>query len=493
MTDTVRVRYAPSPTGFLHIGGLRTALYNYLFARHHGGKFILRVEDTDRARFVEGAVEDFIQMLNWAGIEIDEGPGKEGPYGPYYQSQRLDMYTQHAQKLLDEGKAYHCFCTSERLDQMRKFQEKSKMPPKYDRTCLRLSAEEVRKNLDNKVPYVLRMKVPDNATVHFTDLIRGEVEFASTNIDDQVLMKSDGYPTYHLANVIDDHYMKITHVIRGEEWVSSTPKHILLYQYFGWDIPQFAHLPLLLNSDRSKMSKRQGDVEARAYPPKGYLKEAVVNFISLLGWNPGDEREIFTLEELIKEFSIERIHKAGAIFNLEKLNWINTQHIRRKSNEEIYTMLKADLEKSGYSDFPKQYVMNAIGLMKERINFIHELLSFSSYFFKDPEVYDAEGIIKRMTPPVKNYLSDLADRLDALDSFQHDEIEKVFRSYADENGFKASELIHPTRLAISGMTLGPGLFDLIAVLGKERVIRRIRHTVANFEDILNNATAARLK
>ena len=485
MTDTVRVRYAPSPTGFLHIGGLRTALYNYLFARHHGGKFILRVEDTDRARFVEGAVEDFIQMLNWAGIEIDEGPGIEGPYGPYYQSQRLTMYEQHAQKLLEEGKAYHCFCTSERLDQMRKFQEKSKMPPKYDRTCLRLSAEEVRKNLDAKVPYVLRMKVPDNVTVRFTDLIRGEVEFASTNIDDQVLMKSDGYPTYHLANVIDDHYMKITHVIRGEEWVSSTPKHILLYQYFGWDIPQFAHLPLLLNSDRSKMSKRQGDVEARAYPPKGYLKEAVVNFISLLGWNPGDEREIFTLDELIKEFSIERIHKAGAIFNLEKLNWINTQHIRRKSNEEIYNMLKSDLEKSGYSDFPKQYVMSAIELMKERINFIHELLSFSSYFFKDPETYDPEGIKKRMTPPAKKHLAELADRLEKLDSFKHDEIEKVFRSYAEESGIKASELIHPTRLAISGMTLGPGLFDLIAVLGKETVIRRIHYTVAHFEQIVS--------
>lgn len=485
MSDTVRVRYAPSPTGYLHIGGLRTALYNYLFARHHGGKFILRVEDTDRARLVDGAVEDFIHMLNWAGIEIDEGPGIEGPYGPYYQSQRLDLYTQHAQQLLIDGHAYHCFCTPDRLDQMRKFQEKSKMPPKYDRTCLRLSAEEIQKNLDNKVPYVLRMKVPDNATVKFTDLIRGEVEFSSINIDDQVLVKSDGYPTYHLANVIDDHYMKITHVIRGEEWVSSTPKHILLYRFFGWDIPQFAHLPLLLNSDRSKMSKRQGDVEARAYPPKGYLKEAVVNFISLLGWNPGDEREIFTMDELIKEFSIERIHKAGAIFNIEKLNWINTQHIRRKSNEEIYTILKPDLEKSGYSDFPKQYVMNAIGLMKERINFIHELLSFSTFFFKDPETFDPEGIQKRMTPSAKTYLSELAERMDGLHVFHHDDIEKVFRDYAEEKQIKASELIHPTRLAISGMTLGPGLFDMIEVLGKETVVRRMKYVVAHFDQITN--------
>lgn len=485
MSDTVRVRYAPSPTGFLHIGGLRTALYNYLFARHNGGKFILRVEDTDRARFVEGAVEDFIHMLNWAGIEIDEGPGKEGPYGPYYQSQRLDLYAKHAQQILDEGKAYRCFCTTDRLDQMRKFQEKSKMPPKYDRTCLRLSAEEVRKNLDNNMPFVLRMNVPDDTTVRFTDLIRGEVEFSSFNIDDQVLVKSDGYPTYHLANVIDDHYMKITHVIRGEEWVSSTPKHILLYQYFGWGIPQFAHLPLLLNADRSKMSKRQGDVEARAYPPKGYLKEAVVNFISLLGWNPGDEREIFTLDELIKEFSIERIHKAGAIFNLEKLNWINTQHIRLKSNEEIYNMLKTELEKSGYSDFPKQYVMSAIGLMKERINFIHELLSFSGYFFKDPDSFDPEGIKKRMTPPAKTHLKELAYRLEQLNSFHHDDIEKIFRVYAEENQIKASELIHPTRLAISGMTLGPGLFDLIAVLGKETVVRRMHYVVEHFDQIVN--------
>lgn len=493
MSDTVRVRYAPSPTGFLHIGGLRTALYNYLFAKHHGGKFILRVEDTDRARFVEGAVEDFIHMLNWAGIEIDEGPGQEGPYGPYYQSQRLDLYSQHAQQLVNEGKAYHCFCTSERLDQMRKFQEKSKMPPKYDRTCLRLPPEEIKKNIDNQVPYVLRMKVPDDTTVRFTDLIRGEVEFTSFNIDDQVLVKSDGYPTYHLANVVDDHYMKITHVIRGEEWVSSTPKHILLYQYFKWDIPQFAHLPLLLNADRSKMSKRQGDVEARAYPPKGYLKEAVVNFIALLGWNPGDEREIFIMEELIREFSIERIHKAGAIFNLEKLNWINTQHIRRKSNEEIYHMLKSDLEKAGYSDFPKQYVMNAIGLMKERINFIHELLSFSSYFFQDPETYDAEGIKKRMTPAAKDFLNEIADRLETLNPFHHDEIEKVYRSFAEEKKIKASELIHPTRLAISGMTLGPGLFDLLAVLGKETVLRRLRHTVEHFDEICSNALIGTVK
>ncbi|MBX7152114.1 glutamate--tRNA ligase [bacterium] len=484
MFNEVRVRYAPSPTGFLHIGGLRTALYNYLFARHHNGKFILRVEDTDRARFVEGAVEDFLNMLDWAGIEIDEGPNKDGGFGPYYQSQRLDLYEKHAKQLLDEGKAYRCFCSSERLDQMRKFQEKSKLPPKYDRTCLRLSQDEIQKKLEAGESFTVRMKVPDETTIRFTDLIRGEVEFSSFNVDDQVLVKSDGYPTYHLANVVDDHFMKISHVIRGEEWVSSTPKHVLLYQYFGWDLPQFAHLPLLLNADRSKMSKRQGDVEARAYPPKGYLKEAVVNFISLLGWNPGDEREIFTMEELIKEFSIERIHKAGAVFNVDKLNWLNTMHIRRKSDEEIYDMLKSDLEKHGYSDYPKQYVLRTIGLMKERINFIHELLTFSGYFFKDPETFDAEGIKKRWTPEAKIRLTAIGDLLEQSETFMHDDIEKVFRSYADEIKIKASELIHPVRLAISGMTLGPGLFDLMSVLGQQTVIRRIRHAVAHFDEII---------
>ena len=483
MTE-VRVRFAPSPTGFLHIGGLRTALYNFLFARHHGGKFLLRVEDTDRTRLVEGAVNDFLHMLEWAGIIIDEGPGKEDGCGPYYQSQRLELYKKHAEQLLAEGKAYRCFCTSERLDQMRKFQEKSKLPPKYDRLCMRLSPEEIQKNLDTKLPSTIRLRVPDQTTIRFTDLIRGEVEFESGNVDDQVLMKSDGYPTYHLANVVDDHFMKITHVIRGEEWVSSTPKHVLLYQDFGWNAPQFAHLPLLLNSDRSKLSKRQGDTEARAYPEKGYLKEALVNFIALLGWNPGDEREIFTMEELIKEFSLERIHKAGAIFNLDKLNWINTQHIRRKSDEEIYDILKPDIEKSGY-DFPKEYFLKAIHLMKERVNFIPEVLTFSFYFFKDPEVFDKDGIKKRWTPDAKGYLEEMGKRLERVGDFTHDEIEKIFREYAEELKIKASELIHPVRLAISGVTLGPGLFDLMAVLGKETVVRRIRFAVANFEKILS--------
>lgn len=488
---SVRVRYAPSPTGFLHIGGLRTALYNYLFARHHGGKFILRVEDTDRTRLVEGAVDDFMNMLAWAGIQVDEGPGIGGSFGPYYQSERLHLYKEYAEKLLAEGKAYRCFCTADRLDQMRKFQEKSKLPPKYDRTCLRLSEEEIQKKITAGEPHTIRMRVPDNTFIRFKDHIRGDVEFTSDNVDDQVLMKSDGYPTYHLANVVDDHLMEITHVIRGEEWVSSTPKHVLLYQYFGWQAPEFAHLPLLLNSDRSKMSKRQGDTEARAYPPKGYLRDALVNFIALLGWNPGDDREIFSMEELIKEFSIERIHKAGAVFDIQKLNWINTMYIRKLSDEEIYTILKPELEKAGYSDYPKQYVLRAIGLMKERVNFISEVLTFSYYFFRDPDTYDQEGVRKRWTPQAKTYLTELANRLENTSSFIHAEIEAVFRGYSEELKIKASELIHPVRITISGMTLGPGLFELLEVIGKDAVIRRMRHAIDVYDRIVSEAQAAK--
>jgi glutamyl-tRNA synthetase len=486
MTE-VRVRYAPSPTGFLHIGGLRTALYNYLYARHHGGTFLLRIEDTDQTRYVEGAVQDFIAMFEWAGIDYDEGPNKDGGCGPYYQSQRLEIYQKYAKQLLDEGNAYRCFCSSERLDQMRKFQERSKLPPKYDRLCFRLTPEQVQKNLDQNLPYTIRMRIPDNTAIRFKDLIRDDVEFLSDNLDDQVLMKSDGFPTYHLANVIDDHMMKISHVIRGEEWVSSTPKHILLYQYFGWELPQFAHLPLLLNADRSKMSKRQGDVEARAYPPKGYLKEALVNFIALLGWNPGNEREIFSIDELIKEFSIERIHKAGAIFNLEKLNWLNTQHIRLKSDEEIFQMLKPHLENSEYVNFSKLYILEVISLMKERINFVPEILTFSSYFFKDPETFDPAGVKKRWTTKAKVHLSGLNDRLKELKLFTHSEIETVYRVYAEETQATGADLIHPTRLAVTGVTLGPGLFEMMEVLGRETVLRRLMYAIDHFDDILNTA------
>ncbi|MCG8333964.1 MAG: glutamate--tRNA ligase, partial [Proteobacteria bacterium] len=337
----IRVRFAPSPTGFLHVGGLRTALFNFLFAANTGGKTILRIEDTDQNRKVEGAVENLIESLNWAGIKFDEGPHAEGEFGPYVQSQRLDIYKKHADQLVEQKHAYPCFCTEEDLTEMREKQIAAKQDPRYDGRCLKLTDAEVREKLDANAPHVIRLKIDrSRSSILIDDLIRGDVSFGTDQIDDQVLMKSDGYPTYHLANVVDDHLMNITHVIRGEEWLPSTPKHVQLYEYFGWEPPKFAHLPLLLNTDRSKLSKRQGDVATEDYRNKGFLSEALINFVALLGWNTSDDQEIFTLDELKEKFSLDRVGKAGAVFDVEKLRWMNQQYIKQIPNEELLATLK---------------------------------------------------------------------------------------------------------------------------------------------------------
>ena len=347
----IKTRFAPSPTGLLHIGGLRTALFSYLIAKKNSGKFILRIEDTDQERFVEGGIENIIRSLKWAGIDVDEGvdiegkgergKGKEGVIvqkgenGPYIQSERLDIYQKHIQKLLDGGHAYYCFCSKERLEELRKAQEVNKQPTLYDGHCRNLTAEELQKKLAEKQTYVVRMKMPKEGTVKFVDLIRCEVEFKNELIDDQVLLKSDGFPTYHLAHIVDDHLMGITHVIRGEEWLPSVPKHLKLYEMFGWELPQFAHIPLLVNEQKQKLSKRHGDVSVEDFINKGYLPEAMVNFIAFLGWNPGGDREIFSLKELEKEFSLEKVGKSAAVFNREKLDWYNAQYIRKMSLKEL--------------------------------------------------------------------------------------------------------------------------------------------------------------
>ena len=351
INESPKVRFAPSPTGYLHVGGLRTALYNYLFAKKNNGTFVLRIEDTDRNRYVEGAVENLIKALNWAGLNYDEGPEIGGNYGPYLQSERLDIYKKHADELIEKGKAYYCFCTPERLKELKEEQEKQKLPQaKYDKHCIHLSKDEVDKNLAAGIPKVVRLNVEENQTIQFDDIVRDHVEFESNNVDDQVLIKSDSFPTYHLANVVDDHLMRITHVIRGEEWLSSTPKHVLLYDAFGWERPVFAHLPLLLNPDRSKLSKRQGDVAVEDYRDKGFLKEALINFVALLGWNAGDDKEYYYMDELINSFSLERVNKAGAVFDLQKLNWLNAEHLRKKSNEELINLLKDDIQKSKFKN-----------------------------------------------------------------------------------------------------------------------------------------------
>ncbi|MEJ2103670.1 MAG: glutamate--tRNA ligase [Ignavibacteriaceae bacterium] len=477
---TTRVRFAPSPTGYLHIGGLRTALYNYLFAKNQNGKIILRIEDTDRKRFVEGAIENLIDTLNWAEISFDEGPNVGGDYGPYLQSERLEIYKQQVQKLIDEQKAYHCFCTPERLEKLREEQQKQKLPQaKYDKHCLNLSKEEVNEKLFSKIPYVIRLNVKPDEKVIFDDIIRGSVEFETNNIDDQVLIKSDGYPTYHLANVVDDHLMEITYVIRGEEWLSSTPKHIILYDYFEWEKPIFAHLPLLLNPDKSKLSKRQGDVAVEDYRDKGYLKEALINFVALLGWNYGDDKEFYEMDELVEKFSLERVHKAGAVFNLEKLNWLNFEHLRRKPDSEVIKRLRNEIEKSEFKneDYSDEYLSKVIGAMKERVSFIKEYLTKSFYFFEPPLTYEEQNLKKRWKEDSGNLLKKLSGSFEKLQNPSKENFEKALDETATEQNIGKGKLIHPLRIALSGVGEGPGIFDIITILGKEETISRINTAI----------------
>jgi len=472
----VRVRYAPSPTGYIHIGNLRTALYNYLFARHTGGKFIVRIEDTDQARKVEGAVDNLITTLKWAGLDYDEGPEKGGEYGPYYQSERLDIYKTHADILLQKKKAYYCFCSAERLTALREEQQKQKLnQTKYDKHCLNLSDEEVAVNISNGMPFVIRLKVDPNSTIKFKDEIRGDVEFSGEVIDDQVLIKSDNYPTYHLANVIDDHLMKVTHVIRGEEWLPSTPKHVLLYEAFGWEVPVFAHLPLLLNADRSKLSKRQGDVAVEDYRKKGFLRDALINFIAMLGWTAGDDKEFYYINELIESFSLDRVNKSGAVFDIEKLNWLNAEHLRRKSDEDLVRMLRADLITSKYSDneYSDEYLIKVIHAMKERVSFVHEFCEKGFYFFEEPATYEEAAVKKRWKEESPVILKKYAEKISTYDNPSKEDFETVLHETAAEMNVGNGNVIHPLRLATSGVSGGPGIFEILDIIGKEKTINRI--------------------
>ncbi|MBL1214136.1 MAG: glutamate--tRNA ligase [Ignavibacteriae bacterium] len=480
INNTPRVRFAPSPTGYLHVGGLRTALYNYLFAKNKGGKFILRIEDTDQNRFVEGAAEQLVETLNWIGLNYDEGPNKEGEYGPYFQSKRLDIYKKYSNQLMDEGKAYKCFCTAERLKELREEQQKQKLPQaKYDKHCLNLSPEEIDANIKAGKSYVVRLNVKPGDKVKFSDVVRKDVEFDRETIDDQILIKSDGFPTYHLANVVDDHLMKITHVIRGEEWLSSTPKHVLLYEYLGWELPVFAHLPLLLNENKSKLSKRQGDVAVEDYKDKGYLQEALINFVALLGWSAGDNVEFYKSEDLINKFSLERVQKSGAVFNVEKLNWLNGEHIRSKPNQDILEMLKNELADSKFAnkDFSDDFLIKVIEAMKERISFVSDFLTRSNYFFEEPQSYDEKVVAKRWKPDSYEHMKKLAEEFETLKNPTKDDFEAALRKAAEDIGVGAGKMIHPVRLAVSGIGVGPGVFDLLYILGKEKVISRINTAI----------------
>jgi len=480
INETPRVRFAPSPTGYLHVGGLRTALYNYLFAKRNNGTFVLRIEDTDRNRFVEGAVENLIKALKWAGLDFDEGPETGGDFGPYMQSQRLDIYKKYADELIEKGKAYYCFCTPERLKALKEEQEKQKLPQaKYDKLCLHLTKKEVENKLASGTPKVVRLNVEGNHTIKFDDIIREHVEFESNNVDDQVLIKSDGYPTYHLANVVDDHLMKITHVIRGEEWLSSTPKHVLLYDAFDWERPIFAHLPLLLNPDRSKLSKRQGDVAVEDYRDKGFLKDALVNFVALLGWNAGDDREFYYIDELIKSFSLERVNKAGAVFDLQKLNWLNAEHLRKKSSSELLADLRIEIQKSIFKsqNFSDDYLSQIIDTMKERVSFIKEFIDTCTYFYEVPSEYEQKSVEKNWNPETPEHLNKLKEEFASLNNPTKEDFETALSKVSEELNVGKGKLIHPLRLAVSGQSTGPGMFDLLFILGKDEVVKRIEAAI----------------
>jgi glutamyl-tRNA synthetase len=483
ISSIIRTRFAPSPTGYLHVGGLRTALYNYLFAKRNNGKFILRIEDTDRARYVEGAVENLISTLQWAGLNFDEGPGVCEDYGPYLQSERLTIYKDHAEQLIQNRKAYYCFCSPERLKELRDKQQKEGLQPKYDKHCLKLSKVEVEKKLSVKENYVVRLNVEPGVNILIDDVTRGRVEFNSDVVDDQVLIKSDGYPTYHLANVVDDHLMKITHVIRGEEWLSSTPKHILLYDFFGWEKPVFAHLPLLLNPDRSKLSKRQGDVAVEDYRAKGYLKEALINFVALLGWTAGDDKEFYYLDELIENFSLERVNKSGAVFNIEKLKWLNAEHLRRKENSEILILLKEELKNSRYSVqiYNDEYLIKVIEAMKERVSFVKEYIEKSPYFFEAPGYYEEAVVAKRWNDNSSDLLKKLIEKFEKLNNPSKEDYENALKETAQENGAGNGDLIHPLRLSVSGMGAGPGVFDIVDILGKEESVKRMKKAITSIK------------
>ncbi len=485
----VRVRFAPSPTGLLHIGGLRTALYNYLFARKHGGQFLLRIEDTDRGRYVEEAEPDILASLAWAGLSYDEGPGRGGPHAPYYQSQRQEHYRHYAEQLVEAGYAYYAFDTPEEVQAMRERMQQAGNPSaKYDavtrrhmNNALTLSDDEVQRRLEAGQPYVIRLKVPRSELVHFKDLIRGEVTFASSRIDDQVLLKSDGMPTYHLANIVDDHLMEITHVIRGEEWLSSTPKHILLYQFLGWTPPTMAHLPLILSPTGGKLSKRNAEkmgipVSVRQYREAGYEPEALLNFLAFLGWNPGTEEEVFTLEGLVEAFSIDRVGSAGVQFNLDKLRWFNQQHLRRLSADDLLARVRLHLQDHSYAA-DAAYLRRVTDLLHDRMTLADDLATTYRFFFEDPTEYDEKGVKKRWKEDSTALLTAYADRLEQADPFSEETAEAILRALAEENQAGAGRIIHPTRLAVSGTTAGPSLFAMMDVLGRETCVRRLRRAV----------------
>ncbi|KYQ88262.1 glutamate-tRNA ligase [Tieghemostelium lacteum] len=503
--SNIRVRYAPSPTGSLHLGGLRTALFNYLFAKKNNGTFILRIEDTDQSRLVQGSAKNLEDCLNWAGVSYDEGPNKPGECGPYTQSQRLPIYKEYAQKLVDSGHAYHCFCSSERLNSSRINLKNKHSMSLYDRHCLKLTKEEVDEKLKNNESHTIRLKIPSEKVTKFYDLVKGKVQFQNQLIDDQVLMKSDGFPTYHLASVVDDHLMGISHVIRGEEWLNSAPKHIILYEAFGWKPPQMCHVPLLLNSDKSKLSKRQGDVSVDAYIAKGYLPQALVNFVSLLGWTPPTNNtntnsnnsnttqqqpsEILLMKDLIDKFSLEDLNKSGSVVNLDRLDWINVQHIRmlmdgqidKEMLEQVYNDLlkypnQEILDQKLVND--KEYLEKTMQCVKERVHLVQDFLLLILPFYFRSINYTTDDAKKMKLKVWKNdsyeNMQKLIEVFENLQEFSSSNIYNIILKQSDNNTTVSNQLMSNLRYLLLGTPVGGGIPVSISILGKESTIQRLK-------------------
>ncbi len=469
-TPTVRTRIAPSPTGEFHIGGLSMLLKNYAFAKKHDGQFILRIEDTDQNRLVEGATERLKEVIHDYGLDWDEGPDKGGPHAPYTQSQRLEIYRQKAAELVKAGKAYHCFCSKERLKKLRADQRAAKKLPRYDRHCLELSADEVKARLEAGEPSVIRLKVPRDQTVAFADLIRGQIKVASNELDDQVLLKSDGFPTYHLAVVVDDHLMKISHIMRGEEWISSTPKHILLYQAFGWESPIYAHIPVLLNpSGKGKMSKRQGAVSARSFLERGYLPEALLNFLMILGWTPKDQREIMTLEEYIEEFEPTEISAKSVVFDLDKLKWMNGVYIRQLSLAELSERIEEFLP----TDFPREKLDLILPLVHERLETLAQVEDLTSFIYR-PIKPKQKVLLKRADAElVTKQLELSAEVLAEISAWSIEKIEHELRALQEEYDWHRGQYFMMLRTAVTGRKVSPPLFETIHALDRELALKRL--------------------
>ena len=504
----VRVRFAPSPTGPLHIGGVRTALYNFLYAKKHKGEIILRVEDTDQSRFVFGAEDYIIESLKWCGIDFNESPNNPGGHGPYRQSERKEIYFKYAQSLIDSGHAYYAFDTTEDLDNMRERMKKAGIPsPQYNsitrasmKNSISLSNDDVKSRLENNEKYVIRIKMPRNEEVRINDLIRGWVVVNTNNMDDKVIFKSDGMPTYHLANVVDDYLMKITHVIRGEEWLPSAPLHVLLYKYLGWenDMPDFAHLPLILKPDgNGKLSKRDGDrlgfpvfpIEwknpesqeiSSGYREEGYDPKAFINMLAFLGWNPGTSQEIFSIDQLIDEFSLERVGKAGAKFDFDKTKWFNQQYLRSKDNIWLAEQLQKILKDNNIK-VENSYVSRVCNELKERATFVSDMWEEGKYFFESPKTYDEKTIRKKWKEDTAGVLSALIEKLESIDNFNSEQVENEFKEFLSQNNLGMGQLLPAFRLALTGIGMGPSLFNIAEIIGKNETIKRLEFAIKNIK------------